>query len=163
MKSGRCKYCNKVLVSSYGDMSSKVVVISDYPLFDDVRNGLVYSGTYGEALRQEMGKAGIQAQACKMITMWQHAPDEECDAQWHINQALEDMMDAKLILMLGTECLQAYSFGTANEYSGTIVKSKFLKKAVIVAGPSYAAIGKTPLGELRLALELFAKQRRKLK
>jgi hypothetical protein len=97
-----------------------------------------------------------------MLTLWQHAPKKECDLEWHVQQVLPMLRKAKLILMLGSESLSTFTGFSAMEVSGTIVKSNILK-ATIVAGPSIAALGKTPVGELRLAIELFAEQRRKIK
>jgi len=154
--------CGKRQVSTWGDLSSLVMVVAEAPLFDDVKNGVAFSGNYGEALKTEMGKVGIQASGCRMLTMYKHVYDEECLFD-HENTTLKELMGAKLILMLGSYCLSTYADCTLSEYSGTIVRSKFLRKSIVVAGPSIAAIGKTPLGELRLALELFAEQRRVLK
>lgn len=160
MSRAKC-VCGKLLLETWGNRSSNVVVISDAPLFDDVKNGVLYSGAYGEALKNEMSKMGIQPSGTHMMTLWKHGQDKECTYD-HATEALKILKDAKLILMLGSECLSTYTGYTAMEVSGTIVKSKMIK-GTIVAGPSITTLGKTPIGELKLALELFAEQRRKLK
>lgn len=162
MKSGVCS-CGKRLLRPWGSLDSPIAVVSDVPGFEDVKNGVVYSGTYGEALKLELGKAGIQAAGIRMLTMWKHGIDKECDIDWHATTTLEDLKGVKLVLMLGTECLSTYTGYTASEISGTIVKSKMLPKVIVVAGPSISTLGKTPIGELRLAINKFAEQRRKIK
>jgi len=158
-----CDVCGNLLVGSYGNLTSNVIILSDAPGYEDVKNGQAYSSQYGEGLKTELGKVGIQASACHMMTLWQHAPNKECDINWHIDRILPTLLKAKLILMLGSESLGAFTGFSAMEVSGTIVKSKILKKAIIVAGPSIAALGKTPIGELRLALDKFTEQRRNIK
>jgi uracil-DNA glycosylase len=156
-----CK-CGNLLIGDYGLLTSDVIILSDAPGYEDVKNGQAYSGQYGEALKTELGKVGIQPSSCHMMTLWLHSPSKDCDLEWHIQKAMPFLMKAKLILMLGSECLSTFTGFSAMEVSGTIVKSKLLK-AKIVAGPSVAALAKTPIGELRLALELFANQRRMIK
>lgn len=158
-----CEICGNLLLSPYGTMTSNIVILSDAPGFEDVKNGQAYSGQYGEALKTEMGKVGIQPSRCYMLTLWQHGASKECDLEWHVQAVLPILLKAKLILMLGSESLTTFTNYTAMEVSGTIVKSKILKKPTIVAGPNINALGKTPIGELRLALEVFAEQRRKIK
>jgi len=66
--------------------------------------------------------------------------------------------------MLGSECLQVFTGYAVGDVSGTMVRPMILPKTCkIVAGPSITTLGRTPIGELRLALNLFAEQRRKLK
>ena len=159
-----CDICDKLLVAPYGQLISKVVVISDSPGFDDIRNGQAYAGQYGMALRTELGKTGIQPEGISMVTLWQHGADHEnCDIEWHIQKVMPLLMQANLILMLGKEVIETFTGYAVGDVSGTIIKSKILKKATIVAGPGIATIGKTPIGELRLSLSLFAEERQRRK
>lgn len=157
----RCQ-CGLMEVAPFGSFTN-VVVISDAPSFDDVKNGQAYTGQYGMALQHEMNKAGIQPSQCRMITLWSHNQSEDCDPDFHYMRAEQSMASAKLILMLGKECLEVFTGYAVGDVSGTIVKSKLLPKAIVVAGPSLSTLGNSPLGELRLALELFAEQRRQIK
>jgi uracil-DNA glycosylase len=142
-----------------------VAIIADKPLFDDVKNGVTFSGEAGLALAQELSRVGVQDTQCYLTTLWSHAypsKDEWCERDYHERRAMELLKDRKVILMLGTEVLDLFTGYNADTATGTIVKSKHLKKATIIAGPSVATINRMPIGEYRLALELFAEHYRKV-
>lgn len=157
--------CGKRILSVYGDRGSNIMVIADKPGFEDLKNGQCFSSEYGQALQIELSKVGIQPQNILMFNLWMHstAKGDTCPPEVHYTNALKTMSKAKLVLMLGSESLTYFCDTTEMISCGTIVKSVYLPKTVIVAGPNIAALGKTPIGELKLALELFAKERRKIK
>jgi uracil-DNA glycosylase len=157
----RCE-CGLLEVAPFGSFTN-IAIISDAPSFDDVKNGQAYTGQYGMALQNEMNRAGIQPSQCRMMTLWSHSQSDECEDELHHVRALKDLTGAKLVLMLGKECLEVFTGYAIGDVSGTIVKSKLLPKAIVVAGPSMSTLGNSPLGELRLALEVFAEQRRRIK
>lgn len=159
----KCPGCGNMLLDSLGTNKAKACVLIDEPLYDDIRNGVLLSGVYGDGLKTELAKLGVSSPTLYITSLWKHGQNKECDFRWHVNATLPHLLEMKLILMLGSHSLTEFTGHTAMEVSGTIVKSVILKKQVIVAGPSISAMGKTPIGELRMALELFAEQRRKLK
>lgn len=154
--------CGRSEVSPVGDLKSVVAVVSDYPGFEEVRNGRAFTGAYGEAFRHELMKAGIQPESLFMFAALAHMPAKDCEHDWQ-TPTLKLLRNRKLIFMLGTQTLTAYAGMTTSECSGTIVKSSMLPDSIIVAGPSITTLGKMPLGELRLSIAKFAEQRRKLK
>lgn len=154
--------CGRVMVSPMGDSTSKVAVVSDYPGFEELKFKQAFSGAYGISFRNELSAEGIQPESLFMFAALPHMPAKDCTYDWQ-TAALKLLQDRKLIFMLGTQTLSAFTGYTASECSGTIVYSAMLKKSIIVAGPSIASLGKSPLGELRLAISKFAEQRRKLK
>lgn len=155
--------CGRVTVFPSGDSRSQVAVVSDAPGFEEVRSGRAFTGAYAEAFKHELMKAGIQPESLYLFTALPHTPAKDCEFDWQTATLASILGYRKLVLMLGNGVITAFTGRAISECSGTIVKSSMLSDVTIVAGPSMATLGKTPIGELRLAINLFAEQRRKLK
>ena len=163
MTNGKQCKCGRSIITRTGDPKARVAVLGDYPFFDELRSGVAFRGSIGDILRSELGKVGVQFEQLYGLHFWNHIKTDECDVALHAQQTLEAIKDCKLILMLGNDPCQHFLGYSAPEISGTIQKSKFLPKSIIVAGPIPASFLRGPIGELKLAIEKFTEQRRKLK
>lgn len=154
-ETGACPQCGKQLIGCDGNLESTSVILLDY--------SINYLDFAQKALHAELGKAGIQMSQCKIVTYWKHAKDDECQERFHTQKTLSDLLGAKEILMLGTDCCVAYLGYPGSEISGTIQKSKFIPGASIVPASNVIGMAKGPIGEYRIALKKFADLRRRKK
>ncbi len=154
--------CGLHMVKPFGNLSSNVVILGDYPSFDDVKNGMAFTGPGGMALRQELAKAGVQPEGVFMTLLYPHnmGKTSECVEDWETN-AMGFLRKKKLILLLG-KAVPVFTQFTAEQVSGIKVPSALLKGSIVVAGPGITTALKSPIGELRRACEVFAEERRKV-
>ena len=154
--------CGAQMVKPFGNMDAKVAVMSDYPAFDDVKNGLAFTGDGGMALRNELGKAGIQPESLAMYMLYPHnMRNRDCVEDWE-TYAIQMLLGKKLVLLLG-KAVPVFTPYTAEKITGITTTSPLLKRTTIVCGPSLSTIMSSPIGEMRMACEVFADERRKIK
>lgn len=150
-----CPNCGDLLVSPVGP-ASKVLLIGDYPDFEDVRTGYCLSSDVKPVLQAELVRVGLQLSALRYTNVWQHGKKEkECPLQWHTDVAFKELKGKTHVLVMGSDACQALFGKNAMEISGLRMQSELFPKIVFYAAPNPATLFHGNLGEFRLALERF--------
>lgn len=160
-----CGGCGrKRLVQPYGPIKSNILLIGEYPGWEELRAGEPWVGRGGEVLRTELQRAGLTYRRCRVTNLWLHERDEDgCDVNWHLDHLMAELVDKELILLMGSDVLNIFLPGElVSDWNGLEILSPSLPKttkvAVAMFNPAIALHDK--LGEVRFALENFVEASR---
>lgn len=156
-----CPICNAPLIAPIGPPDAKVLIVSEFPGEYETEQGrpFVPQAPAGRVLHAELYRVGVSIDALRLTNVWLHAPDEkDCRFSWHLYQAEQECKDRRIILVLGSTASIALLGVNVMSVSGTLVKSKKWPKTKMIVGPNPATCLHGPVGEFRLAIELFKKE-----
>lgn len=121
-------------------------------------------------LMKELGIAGLSMQIMSLSALWLHTPPragktkegkvefQKC-LDWSISEVIRVAKDKKIVLLMGAEVVRTFIGKGVSDVSSLICKSDLLPSVpVIIPAPNPDNIMKQPIGELRLALKVFAEQ-----
>src|SRR3990167_6592865 len=156
MNRNKCPKCGKLLIQPVGNPKSKILLVGDFPGFEEVRQGVCFVGRSGEVLQSELGRNGLQFRDCRMTNLWQHAEDEkECDITWHINQLVKEFKGKTHVLLMGSSAVRTVVGEKKINYAGTRLTLPDFKGIRIWASPNPTSVFHSPVGEFRISLERF--------
>lgn len=156
-----CPICNAQIVMPVGLSNAPAIIVSEFPGEFELEQGrpFVPQAPAGRVLHAELYRVGISIDDLRLTNVWLHAPDEtDCRLSWHLYQAEQECKDRRIILVLGSTASIALLDVNVMSVSGTIVKSKKWPKTKVIVGPNPATCLHGPVGEFRLAIELFKKE-----
>lgn len=133
--------------------------MGEFPGEEEMNRGAPFVGKAGQILEYELGRVGIDMWACRLITMWQHYQNKSIDCLEYGLKALTLEMAGRKVLMMGSE-LANYFLGTkVSLLYGMKVESALFPRSIqfAIVSPSPGIALHQPLGELRLAIQKFAK------
>jgi uracil-DNA glycosylase family 4 len=157
-----CKKCGKMLVLPGGPVKSKYLLVGEFPVWEEVRQGVPFIGKKGEVLENELRRAGLQMRDCRMTNLWQHDRDEaDCDPTWHLNQLVKEFKGRTHVLLMGSELISALLGSHVMDYSGCRVTVPEFKSIHFWVSPNPAIVFKSTVGELRLSITRFVQDIRK--
>lgn len=153
-----CPQCNSVLVSPAGPLGAEILLVGEFPGWEEKQKGLPFVGHSGEVLKAELGRVGIQYNNCRMTNLWLHETSKECDVNYHIMNLMEEMKGRKYILLMGSETTKTLLGKGVMELSGLKVIGKYLPDdAKVMVAPNPASVFHARVGEFRMAVEKFSK------
>lgn len=155
MKRNSCPTCGKLFVEPYGFAKATILVVGEYPGYNDTKEGIPFSGDSGNVIKTEFAKAGINVNECRFMNMWQHVPDDNCPLDAHMKTLLQEAKGKKYILFMGTMVSQEIFHKAVNDVAGIELTSPLFPKARLMVAPHPATILKGTIGELRLAIQKF--------
>ncbi len=154
-----CPICHKRIVTPTGPANAKVLVIGDKPDFEEIQTGIPFSGKTGTVLKTEMGRAGLQLQMMRQMTLWQHAvpgkkdPNRANCRDTHMQATIKEMTGREIVLLCGAESSAMFELPPISSISSLIVESDYFPPGVIVIASSSPGMAVSARhGELRLAL-----------
>jgi hypothetical protein len=92
------------------------------------------------------------------INVWQHMENDKCNRDFHVNRAFAEIAGKKKVLVMGSEGSRELFNEDASELYGLTMKHPMYPKVKFVVAPN-PYVHERGLGELRLALEKFAKEK----
>lgn len=153
----KCHKCGKLLVTPYGNPKSNILLVGEFPGYEEIREGVPFCGRTGEVLKSELMRVGIQLGNCRVTNLWQHAADDKtCDLNWHLDQLVKEFKGKSHALLMGSDVVSALLGKAVSNYSGLQVKIPEFKSTKFWVSPNPAIVFHGPLGELRLSIERFA-------
>jgi uracil-DNA glycosylase len=158
MNRQKCEYCGDLLIQPWGPPNSTILLVGEFPGKDDIMEGIAPVGVVGQILANELAKVGLNLYSCRFVNLWQHAKNDECNLDWHIQQMVKEFENRKYILLMGSEVTQTLIVKSAMELSGLRIKLNLAPKAIVYASPNPAILLHTPVGEFRDALVKFRKE-----
>jgi hypothetical protein len=147
---------------------SNILILGDKPDWFDILKGRAFATGYkkngryveraGDILNDLLTKNSIRPTACRMSTVWLHAPKkkEDCDFSWHVERAFLEIVKVKYVLLQGTLAVALVEEGaSAQEWSGLEMTSTEWPTGVRAMGSVIMKTAFTHLGEAELALKRF--------
>ena len=159
-----CKSCGRTdLVLPHGNLKSPVMIVGEEPNEDELQTGQPFTGSGGRIMKKELGKLGFSTHNATLTNLWLHTKNEneEC-----FNDGLERVLKLSkgksLVLLLGSNVVNFFTDYSVMQVAGLIVESSYFSGKVM-ACPNPASIFYGAIGEVRLSLEKFMREVRKLK
>lgn len=155
----KCDVCHRPLVSSCGPLDADILLVGEFPGWEEIKKGAPFVGRTEELLRDELAKVGIQYRSCRMTNLWQHEIDAEgCNISYHVRELGKEMNRHKYILLMGSEITKTYLNKGIMELSGMrLTGPLFPVHTVVIAAPHPGTVFRGRIGEFRLALQKFVK------
>jgi uracil-DNA glycosylase len=158
MSRQRCPGCGYLLVSGIGNVDSDVLVLRDYPDFDDQKNGRHLTGNSAEVLRQEFAKARMSLNACYVTSIFPHVQSPDCSVDY-VDNIGELLKGRKKVLLLGSGVVEPLFGRKALDICGVWHTHKMFPKIKFMPCISPTTVLKDDLGEFRIALSRFSKEK----
>jgi len=154
-----CPICGNLLVLPVGPKDATILLIGEYPGFEEVQAGFCWVGKGGGVLRSELARVGIQYEQCRTTNLWLHSSSKDDEEyRWHMEQMLLEMRGRKYILLMGSDVCKALLNTPVSDVSGLVVTSPYLPRDVVAVACKNPAIvlhkGAT-VGEIRNAMRAF--------
>jgi len=121
-------------------------------------------------LMKEMGLVGLNFQVMSLSALWLHKPSagkrtkedkesfQKC-LDYSVSEVIRAASGKKIVMLMGAELVRTFTGYGVSEVSGLICKSDLLPDAnIVIPAPNCDNIMKMPIGELRVALKVFAEQ-----
>lgn len=155
----KCNVCKRTLIDPVGPLGAEILLVGEFPGWDEIRQGAPFVGRTGDVLREELARVGIQYTKCRSTNLWSHEKTNECDIDYHIKLLAAEMYNKKYALLMGSDVSKALLNTGVMNVSGLVVTSPFIPDGMIaVACPNPASLFKGRVGEVRMAMEKFALQ-----
>jgi len=154
----KCPICkSKGCVPMANNPDSPIAIIGEFPGKEEIIKGRPMVGRMGEVLSKELGKLGIDLQRCRIGNLWHHAKNgnEEC-LQYGAQQVVTNCIGKEVILLLGSDTVTYFTGKKVSNVSSLVVPSDYFS-GIVFASVNPAQVFHQGLGELRLALQKFAR------
>src|SRR3990167_6207521 len=126
-----CPICNHLqLVLPTGPEKAKLLIIGEYPGVEEITTGRPWVGAAGEALTEELTRAGWNRDYMRITNLWQHKPPAKPRAtppkspkaredwevaqktyasefNFHYNQMFKELKGRKGILLMASDVTEA--------------------------------------------------------
>jgi len=154
-----CPICGDKLVHPTGSKDSPILLLGEFPGWQEIRWRTCFIGPTGDVLKAELSAAGLDYRDCRVTNIWLHKPNKTC-LDWNVANVAREMIGKKAVFLMGSDVAKVYLDGAISEYEGLKVKSKLfpssVKFAVACRNPAWALRRGSTIGGIRLAIRRFA-------
>jgi uracil-DNA glycosylase family 4 len=161
MERSNCPICGSVMVESYGNPDSTMLICGEYPDQHEARRGVPFVGEAGDILASELMRAGIDMfGTCRLTLLWKHFKNSNAECfEYMLKELLKEMAGRKVLLM-GSEVCQYFTGSGVMDMAGLEVKSPLFPRSTqfVMIAPSPASVLHTSLGEFRLSVEKYVRK-----
>lgn len=159
----KCDICNRRLVLPSGPEDAPLLLVGEFPGSEEIREGKPFVGQTGLILFTELARVGIAMQVCRTTNLWMHEfdpsmYDEPKHLEWHLARLMEVAAPTKHILMMGSELARLFLRRPITSVCGLQMEVPYFPDKTITFSLNPAAIMHGTLGEVRLAIEKFARR-----
>lgn len=151
------------IVPPYGINESPILIVGDSPGDDEISSGRPFSGATGRVLKSELRFLGLRLRDFRVMNMWQHKANKkqpEC-FEIGVQAVLEEAKGRKMIVLVGADTVKYFTGEKVSDWNGLFCPSKILGQDVFVMIQPTVVFHKN-LGEVRFAVQQFAKHAKKL-
>ena len=158
-----CEACGRTdLVLPYGNPKSSILIVGEFPGEDEIKIGRPFVGPSGRVLKTELGRLGFSMHNAILTNLWLH---EKTDNEDCFNAGLEKLLklgkDKELVLLLGSDTVNFFTDYSVMQVAGLVVETPYFAGTVMACpNPAQAFYG--AIGEVRLSLEKFVVEAKKL-
>lgn len=163
----KCPVCKKSsdsgIVEPYGPVGH-ILVAGEFPGVEEINRGIPFVGSTGKILAEELGRAGISIESCRLTNLWLHLflpymTEEEGHIDWHLSNLLDEIAQANYILLMGSELSKMFLKESITNVNGLMMPSPlFPSDTVATFSVNPASVAWGVVGEFRLAVEKFAER-----
>lgn len=157
-----------------------MLLIGEYPGWEEIKQGVPWIGQAGKVLDQELERAGLPRDGCRVTNLWLHAPPPkpkfvepkttaakerrlalvrayEPEFRFHLDQVHKELRGRRAVLLMGSDVTEALLGVSVNSVAGCFVKLKGVEVAVAMMNPAivFRPGPEGKLGETRLAIRRF--------
>lgn len=159
-----CPKCKRPIVPAYGPTGG-ILIAGEFPGDEEMRRLIPFVGVTGSILRNELAQVGISLDACRLTNLWLHQMTSDMYQQsghfeWHLAQLLQEIGQAKHILLMGSELATVFLKQRITNVCGLMLGSPYFhqtkRKAMFCKNPAAAIHG--TIGEIRLAIHKFGEE-----
>ena len=153
-----CPICKRPIIQPKGSKESSILIIAPFPTLDDLQQGHAFAGIYGNILRTEMAKYGVDLYQTRYTCLWLHemVKKNEEEFEWHMQQTIKEAIGKEAILMLGTDVVGAFFPKlTATAVSGIPMKADLLSAPLVMGTLNPLSLISGSHGEFSLAIKKF--------
>jgi len=150
-----CPICNYRIVEPAGPLQSKILLAGEFPGYEEMREGIPFTGKTGDVLRIELAKVGISFETCRMTNLWMHEKNDKCNQDYHIKKFMEEADGRAFILLMGSDTSKSLFGMDIMRLSGLVVRSHMFPSSLIVFSPNPAIAFHGRAGEMQLAFRRF--------
>jgi uracil-DNA glycosylase family 4 len=100
-----CPICQQRIVPASGPISSDVLLVGEFPGFEELQRGVPFVGEAGKILEYELFLVGLNLRGFRLTNLWQHAkPDkmnetsQQCFNHFVV-ELTKEMRGRKVLLM----------------------------------------------------------------
>ena len=158
-----CSACGRTdLVLPYGNPKSSVLIIGEFPGEEEMKVGRPFVGPAGRVLKTELGRLGFSMYNAILTNLWLHEKNdnEEC-----FNAGLEKLLilakGKELILLLGSDTAKFFTNRSVMSVAGLRVDTPYFD-TIVMACPNPASAFHGTVGEVKLSLDKFVREAKKL-
>ena len=165
---GTCSVCGQRLVQDVGKPDAPILLVSEFPGVEEIKQGVAFCGKAGKVLVSETTVAHIPLHKCLITNLWLHYPPDLVTSKAGMRrlcyapmlaELVRKMVGRRAILLMGSELSREFLGSSIMQYAGLKVTSTFLPKDILVmCAPNPASVFKGTIGELRLSLAKFGKE-----
>ena len=166
-----CPVCGKILLAPYGRPDAKVLILGYAPHFKELAWNRTGSEDGSSMLREELARARISYDMCRVTYFWQHFPVETKKKElnpcqdWMMGEVDRLVFSHPAILLLGAELSDYFVSRSQDEILGlnlmdTKIKHRLpptVQVAMVAPKPGYVMRTGGTIGEMRLCLQRFSK------
>jgi uracil DNA glycosylase superfamily protein len=164
-----CPNCGEDGVRPSGNVLSKVLVVGEFPGRAEMERGIPFAThnmytTAGKVFRKELNRVGLDLNRWRVMNLWVHEPNPK-DKQHYENcykvgydMVLDEAKGRSAILLVGSDVVEEFTGYSVMDVSGLQVESAVLSCPIIYAMVNPALALHRSVGEVRLAIEKFAKR-----
>jgi uracil-DNA glycosylase family 4 len=170
----KCPICDDLLVSPMGPEDSPVLLVGAYPGWEEVMSGIPWSGKAGEVLKSELARAGINYGTCRVTNLWLHQevdrkePHYSREVDYHMARLFKELGRATAVLLMGRQPVSrlldtAISDVESLDVAGSGLLPSSVKICVVAKNPAICVTDGAVVGNVRHAIERFAKLTREIR
>lgn len=156
-----CPSCGSPSVRASGSTQSKVLILGEFPGRAEIEKGVPFAvhhlfTTAGKVFRKELERVGLSLAQFRVTNLWLHEPNknENC-YQVGYDWALDEAKGKQVILLVGSEVVEAFTKYKVSDVAGLQVDSPVLSAPHIMAMHNPAIVFHKSIGEIRLTISKF--------
>lgn len=161
-----CPHCGHLIVQPNGSPKADFLLMGPFPGHEEQTKGYPWVGKAGEVLKAELGRVGLSYPTFRATNLWQHRENEDCNFEWHLDAAFQELLGRRAILLMGALTCDALLGKHVTDVSSLRVTSKYIPLTTIViasVNPADAISPQGSVGEIRLSIRNFAAAIREIK
>jgi len=160
-----CEICGQPLVNIGGWRSSPILLVGEFPGWEELKYLVPWIGNAGKVLANELGRAGVQFERCKTTNLWRHAvpedkPTKEREFDYHYKLLIEELKKAKAVFLMGSDLAELFFKKKVTYINGCVMHSERLPSnievAIVSLNPAVCLQRDSVAGDFRYACQRFA-------
>jgi uracil-DNA glycosylase family 4 len=156
-----CPVCAEEAIRPIGNVSSKLLIVGEFPGDSEMKFGKPFVGAAGKVLKHELSLLGLDLLQFRVTNLWLHPPTKNEDCfNFGYSQVLEEVKGKKAILLVGSEVVSTFTEYNVSDVCGLRMDKKdhMFSCNLVMCMVNTAIVFHSGIGEVRLAMQKFYKE-----